>query len=116
MKLKPEWVAGWDKLPMLHVHLQQSHHTEAYLVMNEAGRQQLIALLQQEGPVATAEFMPQDGEGYDLHVVTLPTARVYETAQQYTDVNAMLDEDAVWPWDIPEVRAAIIAKAAERGD
>ena len=110
MKLKPEWVEAWKKNPMLHVHAQQSYHTEAYLVMNEAGRQQLLALLQQEGPVATGECMPADGEGFDLCVVTLSTEHMLHSAQEYTDVNTLPD-DRQWPWDIPEVRAAMVQKA-----
>ena len=110
MKLNPEWVELWDDVPMLHVHAQASNHDEAHLVMNEAGRQQLLALLQQGGPVATAEFMPEDGEGFDLYVAVLPTERARQVAQQYTQVNVARD-DAIWPWSIPEVRTAIVEKA-----
>jgi hypothetical protein len=113
MELKPEWIEAWENNPMLHVFAQESHHADAFLLMNEAGRKQLIALLQQEAPVVAAEFMPQDGEGFTLYVATLPTGTMLRAKQQYTDVNAW-PNGAVRPLDIPEVRAAILAKVAER--
>ena len=85
MAYKPEWIDELDKQPMLHIHVQQSHHCDAFLVMNEAGRKALIALLQNEEPVAVGQFTPADGECFDLHVVTLPTAEVLQDKQQYTE-------------------------------
>jgi len=85
MAYKPEWIETWEQEPMLHVRAQPSYHDDARLVMNEAGRKALIALLQNEEPVAVGQFTPADGECFDLHVVTLPTAEVLQDKQQYTE-------------------------------
>ena len=113
MTYKPEWIAELDKRPMLHIHAQESHHTDAFLVMNEAGRQALLMLLQQEGPVVSMEMGSGDGEGYDLYVATLPTGEMLEAARGYTNVNALPVGERE-PWDIPEVRAVMIQNAEER--
>jgi len=113
MAYKPEWIDELDKQPMLHIHVQQSHHCDAFLVMNEAGRKALIALLQQGGPVVSMEMGSGDGEGYDLYVATLPTDKMLEAARGYTNVNALPAGERE-PWDIPEVRAAMMENAERR--
>ena len=113
MPYRPEWIEELRKQPMLHIHVQESHHTDAFLVMNEAGRQALLMLLQQEGPVVSMEMGSGDGEGYDLYVATLPTGEMLEAARGYTNVNALSVGERE-PWDIPEVRAAIIEKVRQR--
>ncbi|MBU1067161.1 hypothetical protein KKE60_05210 [Patescibacteria group bacterium] len=113
MKLKPEWIEAWEKVPMLHVHAQPDYHEAAHLVMNEAGKRLLVELLQREDIVVSEQFTPADGECYDLYVVTLPTEQAMRAAQEYTEVNT-LQGDSNRLYDVPEVRAAMVEKAEKQ--
>ncbi|GIM47616.1 hypothetical protein DNHGIG_31650 [Collibacillus ludicampi] len=95
-----------DDIGVIHIHAQKENHDDAYIVANRTALKKLKDLIDgalQKGK-SCGEFMPQDGECFDLYIIVDDSDWQSESwkrrALPYTDEIASHPhrKDVVYPW------------------
>lgn len=112
------WDVVYGSTPYAHFHGGDSNHDDVYLVANRQALVDIRAAIDvalAKGHEQTIVFV-NDGEGYSLRIVQVPDDKFDLQARPYT-VDYMKDnrEEAVWPWDLSQIREQFQQEKQERG-
>lgn len=104
----------------IHIYAQSQWHDEAYIVGNHSALRTLRdaidkALLSGNG-MAEVQTFAEDGEGYDIHVMSVPEETLHKLAVPYTsEMAAEKNDAALRPWMILKaVRDKTVPPAGEK--
>ena len=87
----------------VHIFAQGAWHEEAYIVGEKESlkllRDTLTRAIDAEDGMSSQELSTNDGEGYDVHVVSLSKEAMNKMGLPYTAEVALDErETATWPW------------------